>query len=667
MKDSSFSRRSGLMTNQMKRFSTHKLRLEPLLCHSPRAGLRLILTIAMMAAGFAPITAANANPAKTPTPVTVVGLRSEYRENPLGLDIQKPRLSWQLQSASRGVTQSAYQVRVARSETDLTSGSALEWDSGRVNSNESIQRVYEGPALQSGRRYYWQVRIWDGNGTASNWSEAAWWEMGLLGPSAWRANWIEPALQEDASKPAPVSMLRREFKLNGEIARARAYVTSHGLYEMQVNGERVGDQLFTPGWTSYNKRLQYQTYDITRRLKNGQNAVGVLLGDGWYRFRGRYSYGDRLAVLLQINILYKDGREEFVGTDQNWKATTGPILSSEIYEGETYDARLEKPGWTLPGFDDQQWAGVTVAALPKDNLVVSAAPPVRGIEELKPVKIFRTPAGDTVADMGQNMVGWVRFKVRGSAGTIVTLRHAEMLDKQGNFYTENLRKAKATDRYTLKGYGLETFEPHFTFHGFRYVAVDGYPGELTPDSVIGIVIHSDMAQASGFETSNPLVNQLSNPLVNQLQHNILWGQNGNFLDVPTDCPQRDERLGWTGDAQVFASTAAFNRDVAGFFTKWLKDLAADQRADGSVPDVVPATNPNTTRNSAAAWGDSAVIIPWTIYLSYGDRRILEEQYPSMRAWVEYERKRAGDDYIWAGRRGSGDQSQHHAQLGCRLG
>ena len=315
---------------------------------------------------------------------------------------------------------------------------------------------------------------------------------------------------------------------------------------------------------------------------------------------------------------------------------------AEIYHGETYDTRLEKPGWTAPGFDDQGWSAVQVVDHRKDDLVAPAGPPVRRIEELKPIRILKTPAGDTVADMGQNMVGWVRLRAQGPAGTTVTLRHAEVLDKQGNFYTENLRAAKATARYTLKGGGPETFEPHFTFFGFRYVAVDGYPGELAPDALTGVVVHSDMSPAGEFETSKPLVNQL--------QHNILWGQKGNFLDVPTDCPQRDERLGWTGDAQVFSNTAAFNMDVAGFFTKWLRDVAADQFDDGRVPHVVPnvLTRPDNPAAGSAGWADAAVIIPWAMYLSYGDRRVLEEQYDSMARWVEFERKRAGDDFVWTG-------------------
>jgi alpha-L-rhamnosidase len=613
----------------------------------PARILRLALAVGL-ALSWGPARPSMAQPGKTESKLAAVRLRTEYAENPVGMDIRKPRLSWQLQTPGRAVVQSAYEIRVGRSDAAVRGGRELVWTSGRVASDESTQRAYEGPALQSGKRYHWQVRVWDGGGKASDWSAPAFWEMGLLDAVDWKASWIEPDLPEDVKTPGPSPLLRREFKAKGAIERARAYVTSHGLYEMQLNGRRVGDQVFTPGWTSYNRRLQYQTYDLTPLIRNGDNALGVTLGNGWYRgflaWQDRRNiYGDRLALLCQIKITYKDGREEIVGTDGSWKASTGPILMSEIYHGETYDARLEKPGWATAGFADASWSKVKVADQRKDDLIAPAGPPVRQVEELKPVRVMKTPAGETVVDFGQNMVGWVRLKVQGPAGTTITLRHAEVLDKAGNFYTENLRAAKATMRYTMKGGGPETIEPHFTFFGFRYVAVSGYPGEVTPESLTGVVIHSDMARTSQFETSKALVNQL--------HHNIIWGQKGNFLDVPTDCPQRDERLGWTGDAQAFSRTAAFNMDVAGFFTKWLKDVAADQFPTGSVPHVVPNVLPDFDGKSpggAAGWADAAVIIPWNMYLSYGDKRILEVQYDSMARWVEYERKRAGDDFIWEG-------------------
>jgi alpha-L-rhamnosidase len=611
--------------------------LRRILCAFVRACRPLLL--GLLAA--APLIAA-------PPPVTVTSLRTEYKENPLGIDSRKPRLSYKLLSAERGVRQSAYEIRVASSEAALRAGRDLVWSSGRVSSGDSVQLAYAGPALRSGQRYHWQVRVWDASGRATAWSAPAWWEMGLLEPSDWKAGWIEPNLPDDLTQSGPAPMLRREFKLQGKVARARAYVTSHGLYELQVNGRRVGDELFTPGWTSYNKRLQYQAYDVTPLLAAGDNAVGVVLANGWYRgelmggVNRRNVYGSKLALLLQIDVTYTDGRRESVVSDGGWKAATGPILMSEIYHGETYDARLERPGWTRPGFDDSGWSAVATADHRKDTLVASAGPQVKRIEELRPVKILKTPAGDTVLDLGQNMVGWPRLHVQGPAGTTVALRWAEVLDKAGNLYTENLRVAKQTVRYTLKGGGAETFEPHFTFFGGRYVAVDGYPGELTLDSVKGVVIHSVIPEGGSFESSSALLNQL--------QHNIRWGQKGNFLDVPTDCPQRNERMGWTGDAQAFARTAAFNYDVAAFFTKWLGDVAADQYDNGSVPHVIPdaLTRPANPAAGATGWADAAVIVPWTLYLSYGDKRILETQYPSMTRWLDYVRGRAGDDYVWDG-------------------
>ena len=578
----------------------------------------------------------------------VTKLVTEYHTNPIGIDIEKPRFSWQIISDENNLKQTAYEIRVADSPENLYKKSSLIWTSGIIDSDRSVNVNYEGPTLNSMQRAYWQVRIWDNKSKVTEWSSPAYWEMGILEPDSWKAQWISVKSEKQIDGARPCQYLRTEVLLPKKVKSARLYVTSLGLYEVFLNGQKVSNDLFTPGWTSYNKRLQYQTYDVSSML-NQNTAIGVILGDGWYRgnigFNNqRNYYGDKLALLLQLQVNYTDGTSEMVTTNDSWKTTTGPLLKSDIYNGETYDARLEMNDWDKPEFDDSKWGDVVVLPHSKDILVAPDGDPVKAIQEIKPIKLLTTPKGEIVFDMGQNMVGWIRLKVKGTRGDQVTLKFAEVLDKDGNFYTENLRRAKATDTYILKGDGEETYEPHFTFHGFRYVKLEGFPGTPTLNNITGVVIHSDMKRTGTFACSDTLINQL--------QHNIQWGQKGNFLDVPTDCPQRDERLGWTGDAQVFSMTAAFNFDVAAFYTKWLKDVAADQLPNGKLPHVIPDVLKGS--GGSTAWADAAVIVPWTVYLSYGDKRILKEQYPSMKGWIEYMKSRAGDKNLWLGDEHFGD-------------
>ena len=577
--------------------------------------------------------------------ITAGGLRVEYLTNPIGVDVLQPRLSWRIATLRRNTMQAAYQIQVATSDASLARGTNLLWDSGKVSSDTSVFVEYRGPVTVSRTRYYWRVRVWDTSGRASAWSPVAFWETGLLQPADWAAQWIGPPATAGDSLPSPSPLLRRAFRIADRVRSARLYVTSLGLYEIYVNGQRVGDELFTPGWTSYRRRLQYQTYDVTALVRPGTNVVGAMLGDGWYRgqlgfFGQRNLYGRRLGLRAQLEIRYESGRTERIVSDTGWKTTIGPVLASDIYGGETYDARREVTGWASAPFDDHGWTAVAILDPPPAALIASVSPPVRRVRELRPVSIRRAPSGEMLFDLGQNFTGWARLNVSGPAGTTVTMRFGEVLDKSGNLYTANLRAAAQTDRYTLSGKHREAYEPHFTFHGFRYVAVAGLPSQPDSTTITGIAVSSDLGQTGSFVTSDSLLNQL--------QRNIVWGQRSNFLDVPTDCPQRDERLGWTGDAQVFARTAAFNMDVNGFFAKWLGDVAADQDPSGSVPWVIP--NPlggdSVRFAGTAGWSDVAVIIPWTMYLTYGDRRLLELQYPSMRAWVDYARRRAGQDLIW---------------------
>jgi len=569
----------------------------------------------------------------------VTNLRCEYRTNPLGIDIARPRLSWELRDDRRGARQSAYQIRVATSEAALYKDAADLWDSGKVASDQSAHVAYVGKALSSGQRAWWRVRAWDAEGQPSEWSAVAWWEMGLLERDAWRGQWIGAMLAGGPYTTSPASFVRTRFTLDRPVARARLYATALGLYEPHLNGRVVGDDVLTPGWTDYAIRVQYQVYDVTHLLRQGENVLGAVLGDGWYcgyvGWHERQQYGDRPRFLAQLAITFEDGSTQTIATDVHWKATYGPILESDMQMGESYDARRELDGWDAPGTvvpnaDDTRWLPVEPFADPGMELNAMRGPTVKRIQEIQPIaeprEIKQWPISKWIFDLGQNMVGRVRLKISGPAGTTITLRHAEMLNPDGTLYTTNLRRARQTDHYTLKGSGEEIYEPSFTFHGFRYVELSGYLGQPTRETITGIVLHSDMPPTGAFECSDPLINQL--------QHNIQWGQRGNFVDVPTDCPQRDERLGWTGDAQVFTHTAAFNMDVAGFFTKWTRDLEDAQSPEGTYPMVVPKPG-FAGEDGGPAWADAGIICPWTICQCYGDTRLLEERYDSMRRFVGF--------------------------------
>jgi len=574
----------------------------------------------------------------SPAQLRVQNLLCENRVNPIGLDLMNPRFNWQLASDKRNTIQTAYEI-IVKSNRNKNAGKAV-WSSGKIVSGQSLYVAYSGSELQSNHTYYWQVRVWDNYGRASSWSELSFWQAGFLGESDWKAKWIESTDPAD-SITAPALLFRKQFKAPKKIQSATAYITTHGMYEAQLNGSRVGSYYLAPGWTSYNKRLQYQAYDVTSLLKDGENAIGVTIGSGWYRTplawgNNKNLYGNKVALLFQLEITYTDGSRESIISDESWKSSSGAIRSSEIYNGEYFDANYEKEGWATVSYKDNGWTPVVVKEHPKNILVATYNQPVRKHEIFKPVNIFKTPKGEQVVDFGQNLVGWEQIKVAGKMGDKIIISHAEVLDKHGNFYTDNLRAARSTNTYVLKGDAEEFFEPHFTFHGFRYIKIEGYPGEIKPENVSAVALYSDMKTTGNFNCSDALLNQL--------QHNIQWGQKGNFLDVPTDCPQRDERLGWTGDAQAFSRTATFNMDVHNFFSKWLKDVAADQDSAGKVPFVVPnVLGPNA--GGSAGWADVATIIPWNVYLAYGDKKILEDQYHSMKAWVDFMQKNS-TDYLW---------------------
>jgi alpha-L-rhamnosidase len=740
---------------------------------------------------------------------TPVRLRCQYLENPLGIDAAAPRFSWQSDGSERNWRQSAYEILVASGSDNLRAGRFDIWNSGKVDSGESIGIVYHGLALESGKRYYWKVRVWDAAGQVSE-SAEAWWEMGLLHAKDWKAKWIRwknpdadpdrqgirwiwlpdqdalavvpktaatfrvtvnlsekdskevreavlllatrgdvvakvnghevdaksrwttfdrrdicdqlvvgknvievtvtapesadwgpnagakttmaalvkitrsngttvrfpsnekwEARRENAASwqpahvvadladkklgdpgllPQPAACLRKTIALPKDLRSARLYVTALGSYRVFLNGSRIGSDVLTPDFTDYRKRVLYQAYDVTSLLVKGNNAISALLGDGWYgsglTWDGVHFFSPPDRFVAQLEIDYTDGSHDTVVTDESWKAAASPILRSDIYGGEAYDARLEETGWQNPGFDDSEWKPAVVADAPALAVSSQITVPARVIASLEPKSMTPVASGAYIFDMGQNMVGWATLKVKGAAGTRVRLRFAEILNPDGTIYTANLRNADATDLYILRGGDQETFAPHFTFHGFRYVEVTGYPGTPPLDAIRGNVVSS----VSGEPVAKL---STSSDLVNRMWSIGIWGQRGNFLSIPTDCPQRDERLGWMGDAEVFWRTGSYNFDIAAFSQKFIQDIVDAQNQQGAFTNVSPNTLPSSAMESgdpapdsdrigAPGWGDAGVIVPWTTWLQYGDKAVIEENWDAMQRWMEFIQSRNPD-------------------------
>ncbi|MBB5352129.1 alpha-L-rhamnosidase [Haloferula luteola] len=657
---------------------------------------------------------------------------SEGFVEPIGFYDATPRFSWKVPASAAEGMQAAYRIVAASSPEKLPNDADL-WDSGKVDSSTNAWVAYAGKPLGSRQKVYWQVQLWDGADAVSAWSAPTGFELGLLHPSDWQAQWIRmapPAAAElpkitirsaryepdghpdqavdvtdklrqnlaagqtsvrsgnelaggdplygvvkqlhleyarngetievrvpenqaydlaTGAPPAPVppfvpEYLRKEFGVAGKIAEARLHVTARGLFEVHLNGAKIGNDYLAPGWTPYTEKLESLTYDVTAQIREGTNALGVILGEGWYA--GRLGWRDQHAsglhnpeLLLQLEITDENGKRTTLVTDDSWMATAdGPLRFSGIYDGETYDARKELTGWDQPGYDSAQWRGVTTSPV-GDSITIAPKrhQAVRIDRELPAVSVNEPTPGRFVFDFGQNLVGWPKLRLPVKAGETVTIRFAEMLQKDGTLYTDNYRSAKSTDTYTAAIDGTVEWHPRLTFHGFRYVELSGLPEGAHPETswVKAEVLHSDFSWKGSFESSHALLKQL--------QSNIQWGLRGNFVDIPTDCPQRDERLGWTGDAQVFAPAAIFNADVHAFFASWLESMRLDQHEDGSIPNVIP--NILEDHCGGPGWSDAATVIPWELYVRTGDPTLLEENFDMMRRWVGYYANQAHDGIV----------------------
>lgn len=544
----------------------------------------------------------------------ITHLKTNHISNPLGFAIHQPSFSWIVEETPDTV-QTAAQVLISLDQ-DFKQ---VIFDSGKVAGNSIDSLAYRPPiTLKPCTRYFWKVRIWGESENAE--SDTVWFETAKM-DERWQAEWITPDFGDNQTHP----ILYKPFELPAPVKQARAYVCGLGLYHLSINGEKIGNEYFTPFCNAYDQWIQYQTFDITDQLQAGSNLVSVMLGNGWYK--GRYGanggtigfYGDRFALICEIHITLENGEKVVITTNPSWRAQPSPVIESDIFDGETYDSRISNQATA-----SEKSFPVKPIPLDTSRLEPRRSPPVYVMEEIKPIAVIHTPAGETVLDMGQVMTGWVRFKTSAPTGTHIQLQFGEVL-QGGNFFRDNLRTAKAEYIYIANG-AEAVAEPYFTFFGFRFVKISGWIGDFNIDNFTGCVVYSQMDMIGEIETSNKKINQLF--------QNAMWGQKGNFLDIPTDCPQRDERLGWTGDIQIFSGTACFNMDVNAFLTKYAYDLGKEQvKMGGMVPHIVPMSN--LSRGGSTAWGDVATILPWTLYEFYGDTAILEAQFESMKAWVDY--------------------------------
>ena len=588
----------------------------------------------------------------------------EYLENPMGIDVTVPRLSWKLESDEEDVSQSAYRILVASSLDLLDKNEGDLWDTDKIVSDQSIQIEYKGEALSSRQRCYWKTMVWDQSGKASGWSETSWWEMALLDENDWEAKWIEaPAIYSwpefkaevgatDRTSPKSYSeaapYLRKDFHAEKKVKQARVYISGMGLYELSINGEKVGDHVLDPAFTNFDERVHYISYDVTSHLQAGENTLGVLLGNGWYNMDSRAVWGfnkapwkDRPTCLLQLEIEYEDGSVEKVVSDESWKAAPSPTVYNDIRQGEKYDATLEIPGWNRPSFEDASWSPVRVKNGPLGQLKAQMIPANKVMREITPVSVKSPAPGVYLVDMGQNMAGWIELKVEGESGEVIKMKFGEALKADGTLDQYNIaRHHRETElqvaEYTLKGSGTELWEPKFTYYGFQYVQIEGYPGKLSTADITGKVVHTSFEQSGSFSCSNDIINKIN--------HASEWSYISNFLGYPTDCPQR-EKNGWTGDAHLSAETGLLMFKPQSAYTKWLYDCQDAQTEAGLLPGIVPTSGWGYTMGGkqdgyGPAWDGAYIWVPWYMYLYSGDTEVLRSHYENMKRGISFMTEKA---------------------------